>query len=382
MHILRGPTNPLRGANPLRHEGGADVAQPGRVSSNAPVAAAAPDGGAPTPSQRSALAALTVALGIAALFVLRSLLPSLVVGAWFAGLAAPLIGRLARRFGHRRRLAAIATATLVLALLAPLLLLALPLAALAGDALTALTRAASAGTLGRWLDLSGVGAGGSAQGTAQRLWAAVQQFAPSAAGIASRTFAAVSTGVLQLLTLVASAYVFSAHGEALVAVARRGSPLAPAHFDRIAGESLRVARALLVGGLLTSAAQGLIAYAVYLSLGITNASALAALTGVASMVPVVGSALVWAPVCVVLVGAGHVRDAAILAACGAGFISTVDNVLRPLLARLGAHEVHPLVLFLGVVGGISALGPSGLIVGPLALSLFVSAYRLRAEAWQ
>lgn len=351
------------------------------MSPNAPLAGAAPDGGDPTPSQRSALAALTVVLGLAALFVLRPLLPSLVVGAWFAGLAAPLMGRLARRFGHRRRLAAIATATLVLALLAPLLLLALPLAALVGDALTALTRAASAGTLGRWLDLSGVGvgAGGSAQGTAQRLWAAAQQFAPSAAGIASRTVAAVSTGVLQLLTLVASAYVFSAHGEALVAVARRGSPLAPAHFDRIAGESLRVARALLVGGLLTSAAQGLIAYAIYLALGIANASALAALTGVASMVPVVGSALVWAPICVVLVGAGHVRDAVILAACGAGFISTVDNVLRPLLARLGAHEVHPLVLFLGVVGGISALGPSGLIVGPLALSLFVSAYRLRAE---
>lgn len=189
---------------------------------------------------------------------------------------------------------------------------------------------------------------------------------------------------LALLTvaLVAWAYVFSANGEALVAVARRGAPLAPAHFDRILAESLRVARALLVGGLLTSAAQGLIAYAVYAALGLSNAAGLAALTGVASTVPVVGSALVWLPVCGVLVGAGRAREAAVLAACGAVLISSVDNLLRPFLARLGAHEVHPLVLFLGVVGGIRALGPSGLVVGPFALSLFLSAYRLRAEAAQ
>lgn len=352
---------------------GAGLAVSARVSPPDPPPAA----DVATSSQRRALGALTVALGIAALVTLRSLLPSLVVGAWFAGMAAPLIGRLARRFGHRRRLAAVATAALVLALLAPLLLLALPIASLAGDAVATLTRAVAAGSLRQWLAASGAVA--PARGSGPALWAAAQQLGPAAAALASRAMATVSTGVLQVLALVASAYVFSAHGDALLAVARRGSPLAPAHFDRIAAESLRVARALLVGGLLTAAAQGLVAFAVYLALGVANASGLAALTGLASVVPVVGSALVWGPVCVVLAGAGRFREAIALAACGAGLISTVDNVLRPLLARLGAHEVHPLVLFLGIVGGIGAFGPAGLVVGPLALSLFVSAYRLRAE---
>lgn len=197
--------------------------------------------------------------------------------------------------------------------------------------------------------------------------------------LASLTVALAAFALFVTWSLLPS-LVVGAWFAALVAAARRGAPLAPAHFDRILAESLRVARALLVGGLLTSAAQGLIAYLVYLALGLSNAVGLAALTGVASMVPVVGSALVWLPICVVLVGAGRVREAAVLAGCGAILISSVDNLLRPFLARLGAHEVHPLVLFLGIVGGIRAFGPSGLIVGPFALSLFISAYRLRAEA--
>lgn len=352
----------------------ADASPPRPLPSPREPDEAAPAAHETTRSQRRALASLTFVFGLLTLFTLRSLLPSLVVGAWFAGLVAPLIGRLARRFGHRRRLAAVATAALVLALLAPLLLLALPLASLADDALRALTRAAGTGALRPWLDGSVVGAPST-----PRLWTAVQQLAPGAAGIASRTLATVSTGLLQLLALVASAYVFSANGEALVAVARRGAPLAPDHFDRILAESLRVARALLVGGLLTSAAQGLVAYVIYLALGLSNAAGLAALTGVASMVPVVGSALVWLPICAVLLGAGRTHDAVVLAACGATLISSVDNVLRPFLARVGAHEVQPLVLFLGVVGGIHSLGPSGLVVGPLTLSLFLSAYRLLAE---
>ncbi len=329
-----------------------------------------------TPEQRRALAVLTGALGLLSLVATRPLLPPLVVGAWFAGLASPWIARLARRFGHRQRLAGLATLVLVVALLAPLLLLVAPLVSLTGDALATLRQAASGGSLGHWIGPGPVGA----RDLSQRLWGATRDLVPGVTAIASRTLAAVSTGVLQALTLVASAYVFSAHGASIVAVVRRGSPLAPAHFDRLLAESLRVARALLVGGLLTAVAQGLVAFAVYVALGVANAPGLAALTALASMVPAVGSALVWLPLCALLVGAGRHREALVLAACGVGLIGTVDNVLRPMLARLGAREVHPLLLFVGVIGGISTLGPWGLVLGPLVLSLFVGAYRLRAES--
>lgn len=331
-----------------------------------------------TADQRRALGALTVGLAVLSLVAVRPLVPPLVVGAWFAGLASPLIARLARRFGHRQRLAGLATLALVAALLTPVLLLVVPITSLAGDALTTLKQAASGGTLGHWI---GTGPGPvGARDVTQRLWGAARDLAPGMTGMASRALAAVSTGVLQALTLIASAYIFSAHGAEIYAVMRRGSPLAPTHFDRLMTESLRVARALLVGGLLTAVAQGFVACAVYLALGIANAPGLAALTALASMVPAVGSALVWLPLCALLVGVGRHREALVLAACGVGLIGTVDNVLRPMLARLGARDVHPLLLFVGVVGGISALGPWGLVLGPLTLSLFVGAYRLRAES--
>ncbi len=331
-----------------------------------------------TPDQQKALAVLTATLALLALAAVHPLVAPLVVGAWFAGLASPWITRLSQRFGHRRRLAGLATLVLVVALLAPIFLLVAPLTSLAGDAVATLKRAASTGTLGHWI---GAGPGPvGAHDLSHRFWGAARDLAPGATGLASRALTVVSTGVVQALALVASAYVFSAEGAEILTVARHGSPLAPQHFDRLLAESLRVARALLVGGLLTALAQGVVAFAVYLALGIANAAGLAALTALASVVPAVGSSLVWLPLCALLVGVGRHREALVLAACGVVLIGTVDNVLRPMLARLGAHDVHPLLLFVGVVGGIGSLGPWGLVLGPLALSLFVGAYRIRAES--
>ena len=331
-------------------------------------------------AQRRALAMLTLALGVGAAWMLRSLLAPLVAGAWFAALLAPAMARVSGRLGPRPRLAAAATALLVLATLAPVALLVMPLTGLVGEAFAVLARHAGPGGVGRWLGaVSGSAPGGATTVPLERLASAARSVGPSAAALASRAVSSVAHGAVQLFALVGAAYTFSSRGREIYAVVRAGSPLAPAHFDRLAREALTVARGLLVGGLLTALAQGVVAWAVYLAVGAPNPAGLAALTGIASAIPVAGTALVWVPICAVLAGAGRTRDAVVLAVCGVVLIGSIDNVLRPFLARLGAREIHPLVMFLGVVGGLVALGPWGLMAGPLVLVLFVSAYRLHAE---
>lgn len=328
-------------------------------------------------SETRALAVTTAVLGLVALFTVRAFVAPMLVGAFFAALTAPVAKRLTA--GKHRHVAAFLTAALVILLVLPVAILAVPVAGLITEALDAVTHG-QPGELFRALTR---GAGdhslvGSPRPTLERVGMLLQQFGPGAAGLATRLLGSLSSAVVQIFVLIASAYVCTAQGHKMMDIARRGSPLNPAHFDRLGRGALDVARAMLVGGLLTALAQALVALVIYVVVAVPNAVVFAALTGLASMIPAVGTALVWVPLCGVLYGAGHGHSAVILAVCGVVVISTVDNLLRPFLARAGADDVHPMVLFVGVMGGLVAFGPWGLVLGPLTLALFVSAYRLRA----
>jgi predicted PurR-regulated permease PerM len=130
---------------------------------------------------------------------------------------------------------------------------------------------------------------------------------------------------------------------------------------------------------LTSATQGLVATLVYLSLGVPRWWVLGPITGLASMIPLVGSALVWAPVMLGLFLTGHPIKGAILVVLGVGVISIVDNLLRPIYARMGALKMPMFLLFVSIFGGLAALGAWGAILGPLIVRLWMEALVLRRE---
>jgi predicted PurR-regulated permease PerM len=90
--------------------------------------------------------------------------------------------------------------------------------------------------------------------------------------------------------------------------------------------------------------------------------------GLASIVPVVGSPLVWVPVVIGFVLMGAYWKALILGLWGALIVGSVDNVLRPLVVR--AHDKqHPMLIGLAAIGGTFAFGPLGILLGPLLISL-------------
>jgi len=336
------------------------------------------------PKEFRALAVLVALLGlVAALTVMRFLAP-VIVAAWFAGLTAGLRRRLVARIGGRHRVAAMATAALVVVIVAPLVLLAVPLAGMVMDFARGLSRGNLSEAVGR---LTGSISGGAASRAAQatnsglvrRILHSGESFLTGAASFMSETFATVYMGVAQLFLLAVCSYYFSAEGGAMLAVVERASPLSPPHFERLREEFMAVARAMLVGELLTAAAQGALAGVIYFALGLPSAIVLTLLTAVGALIPTVGSAVVWVPVAVALGLGGRVRDAVILGALGVTVIATVDNVLRPFFSRMGAGKMHPLLLFLGIFGGLEAFGAWGIILGPVALALFVAAFRIYAN---
>jgi predicted PurR-regulated permease PerM len=179
----------------------------------------------------------------------------------------------------------------------------------------------------------------------------------------------LAANVFKFTITLVTLYVLYLEGERLLAhargLARIAFPRAPARFlDDIGG----VVRAVVFGLLGTALVQGLVAGVGFALFGVPSPVALGALTALGSLIPA-GPALVWAGAAIWLFTAGHTAAAIGMVVYGALLISSIDNVLRPLLISRSPQRIHFLVVFFGVLGGLTAFGMLGLFVGPVLLSV-------------
>jgi len=330
--------------------------------------------------QKPALQWIVAGLTLALVYVCWPLWPSLVLAAWTAALARPLFVRLERGLRGRRR-AATALSLLLL------LVLALPLALLVVGVIFGVQEIARtvAETSSATNALETI-ASGPERPQLPRLPTdlpsaidLVQRYGAQGMNVLSTVAGAAATGLMALFVYFGGSFVFLHEGAATWRWCERHSPLPREHLERFGAAFHETGRGLLVGVGLTSATQGLVATIGYASLGIPRWWVLGPITGLASMLPLLGSALVWAPLMLGLFLTGHPIRASILAFLGIAVIGTVDNVLRPVFARVGALQIPSFLLFVSVFGGIATLGAWGAILGPLVVRLWMEALTLRRE---
>lgn len=130
-----------------------------------------------------------------------------------------------------------------------------------------------------------------------------------------------------------------------------------------------------VGIPLIALMQGIVGLIAYLVLGVNQPFLWFALTCFTSMIPILGSALAYVPLAIVLFVGGETAKSVIVLLYGLIIIGTTDNVFRFWLQRK-IGNVHPLVTVFGVVVGVSLFGFIGLIFGPLLISLFILLMRI------
>jgi predicted PurR-regulated permease PerM len=116
-------------------------------------------------------------------------------------------------------------------------------------------------------------------------------------------------------------------------------------------------------------------------LGVPSALLLAVLMGLLSMVPVVGGALVWVPTVVVLLISGHTTSAIVLLVWCVLVVGSVDNFLRPKLVG-GRTQMHDLMIFFSVLGGVQVFGMMGLLLGPVVFAITLALLSVFREAPQ
>ena len=145
-------------------------------------------------------------------------------------------------------------------------------------------------------------------------------------------------------------------------------PLATGDKHRLASRFQEAIRATFLGSFATALAQGFATWLVLFLLDFNSPVLLGTIAGFGSFVPMVGAAIVWVPAAAFLALKGLWLKALILTICGAFGISILDNVVRPWVMQRASHGIHTLMIFFGILGGLSVFGFAGLVLGPVIVA--------------
>lgn len=179
----------------------------------------------------------------------------------------------------------------------------------------------------------------------------------------------ISSFAVNMFVLVFVLYFMLIGGKKMEKYINDILPFNETNTQHVVHEINMIVRSNAIGIPLLAIIQGGVAMIGYWIFGAPNILLSGLLTCFASIIPMVGTALVWIPIAVYMALIGNWLQAAGLAAFGAIVISQLDNLIRFIIQKKMA-DIHPLITIFGVVIGLSIFGFMGIIFGPLLLSLF------------
>jgi predicted PurR-regulated permease PerM len=204
------------------------------------------------------------------------------------------------------------------------------------------------------------------------------------AGLGSFATRALTVGqgalsfLAQLGVMLYLTYFLLRDGESLGRRFSEALPLRPHLRDRLIDNFIRVVRATMKGTVLVAVMQGIVGGIIFWFLGIEPALLWGLLMGFFSLVPAVGTGIIWVPVALYLLVTGSVWEGSILVFCGFFVIGLIDNLLRPILVGKDT-KLPDFVVLIGTVAGLELFGLSGFIVGPIIAALFIAVWDIVTE---
>ncbi len=339
-----------------------------------------------------------ILLTLASLFCVALVFPFLRLIAWATVLAVviyPVHRRLSRRIRQPSVAAALSCLLVIVIVIVPVTLIAAEVV----DETTALARRVQAaernGELSRWLpswDAPAV--------NAARRWldqrVDLSQFSlesvirqtvgQTSSFLAKQSVSLVKNavwGVIQVaLTLVTLFFLLRDSSRLLPAV-RAFSPLSGAQTDALLRRIADTIHATVYGATAVAVTQGTLGGLAFWALGLPSPLLWGVVMTALCFVPLLGSPVVWVPTAIVLAAQGSYGKAIALALWGTLVIGLVDNFIRPIV--IGARtQLHVLIVFFSVLGGLLLMGPLGLFMGPVILAVtlaLLEILKLRLSEW-
>jgi predicted PurR-regulated permease PerM len=167
-------------------------------------------------------------------------------------------------------------------------------------------------------------------------------------------------------------------GKELGSRVRSAIPLKPALRDRLVAHFVVVVRATMKGSVVVAILQGIVGGVIFWFLGIEGALLWGLLMALFSLVPAVGTGMIWVPVAIYLFITGRTFEGTVLTGCGLFIIGLIDNLVRPYLV---GHDTRmpDFVVLIATLAGIELMGLNGFIVGPMIAALFIAVWTIVTE---
>lgn len=229
--------------------------------------------------------------------------------------------------------------------------------------------------LQRWLEESG-------WADLENLISRAQQMVQDSIGVIAEQAISIGGSIAGIalafgIGLYASFYLLR-DGREICEKVLRGLPFERSIGDQLAKRFLNIVRATIKGSVVVGIVQGALGALTFWVVGMPSVLLLGVLMGLSSIVPAVGTGLVWFPIAVYLLVTGSIWQGLVVLASGIGLIGMADNVLRPVLVGRDTG-IPDWVILVTTLGGISLLGLSGIIIGPLIAGLFIAGWSIFSE---
>jgi predicted PurR-regulated permease PerM len=330
---------------------------------------------------------LLVLLAVALYFCFRIIQPFLMpifLALILSTLLTPVYSALTNKLNGRHSLAALLVCIgLTVAILVPVVLLSISLANEANDTYQRVKDPETLRKIESWFDLANnpvirritpwlpqsLRFGNLQLGA--KLGAQAQQIGIAALGAATSFAAGVFSFLMDYFTMVVVLFFLLRDSDYFATSVRRISPLSDVQEQMLVGRFRSVARATVLGNLATALSQGTLSGLIFVLLGLASPILWGALTALLSLVPVVGTALIWLPWTIYLLSTGSRVKAIVFLILQIVMVGGIDNILRPMFIK-GGVKMHTLIVFFSILGGISYFGLLGMFFGPLVFAIAIT----------
>ena len=178
-----------------------------------------------------------------------------------------------------------------------------------------------------------------------------------------------------LVFMLFSLFFFFVDGDYLSRLVLRVIPIRKEYLNALVGKFKEITRKLVLGYIIVALAEAVAAFVIFSVFRVSGSLVFAVLVFISAFLPIVGPSIIWLPLGILRIFDGNPASGIALMLVSATFISTIDTFLRPLLLR-DRVQLHPLIIFFAILGGVSAFGFSGLILGPIIVIIFLTVFDL------
>ena len=189
------------------------------------------------------------------------------------------------------------------------------------------------------------------------------------------------TFVFQLFIMFYALYYFFRDGKKMLSRAMHLSPLGNNYENRLFKRFTSTIRATLKSTVIVGGIQGFLGGMMFWLTGIQGAFVWGVIMFALSLIPVLGSVVIWLPAGLIMLALGNVWQGVTIILVGTFIISTIDNFLRPPLVGRDI-QMHPLLVLLATLGGLVFFGISGFVIGPIIAALYIAIMDVYGEYYK